>query len=253
VSFFQFKKFIVYQDHCAMKVSTDACIFGAYIPLNNEKRILDIGTGTGLLSLMLAQRCNESTQIDAVELDKQAAKQAQENVNRSIWKDKITVFEDSIQNYSTNYTLQNSQQYDLIVCNPPFFVASTLPPNLQQQIAHHTVALSFEDLWHCVTQLLDKKGKFAVLLPITETTKFTDIGTMHDFVIREQLAIQDSAKKTPHRFVSIYQKNSFITNQSPKQIEIQQDTQKETLLIKNLDGTYSQAFTNLLKDYYFYL
>eukprot|EP01136_Pigoraptor_vietnamica_P012822 Opistho-1_new@53158 len=113
--YFQFKQFTIHQDKCAMKVSTDACIQGAWTPIANDVvHVLDIGTGTGLLSLMLAQR-NSNIHIDAIELDADAARQAQENISASPWADRVDVMQGDVTAY------QFAKQYDMVICNPPFF------------------------------------------------------------------------------------------------------------------------------------
>src|SRR5688500_11779251 len=118
--YFQFKQFSIQQDRCAMKVSTDACIQGAWTPIaDNVKDVLDIGAGTGLLSLMLAQR-NYDIRIDAVELDVEAAQQAKENVASSPWKDRVEVIQADVTQHSF------TKLYDMVICNPPFFNNSLL-------------------------------------------------------------------------------------------------------------------------------
>ena len=116
-NYFQFKQFTIHQDKCAMKVCTDACLFGAFVANEIQDKtinhILDIGAGTGLLSLMLAQKSNAA--IDAVEIDKSTYEQAEENISQSSWKEKITVYNSGIADFYSNY------KYDLIISNPPFF------------------------------------------------------------------------------------------------------------------------------------
>jgi tRNA1Val (adenine37-N6)-methyltransferase len=240
-SYFQFKQFRIEQGNCAMKVSTDACILGAYTPIKNAKNIIDIGAGTGLLSLMLAQKSAENVRITAIEIDEIAAQQAIENIKNSKWATKIEVINTAIQTYSQTY-FQGENLYDLAICNPPFFVNSTLPPNQKQAIAHHTTALSFEDLWQSVEKLLHKNGYFVVLLPVQETEIFSKIANLHNFVAMQQLMIQDSPKHNPHRIITIYTKKDNFDFMI-----------KESLLIKEIEGNYSQDFISLLKDYYLYL
>lgn len=240
-SYFQFKQFRIEQGHCAMKVSTDACVFGAYIPIHDAQTILDIGTGTGLLALMLAQKVANYTQnfsITAIEIDEIAAQQAKENIENSKWKNQIRVIQQSIQDYTKFGTAIG---YDWIVCNPPFFVNSTLPPNTKQALAHHHTALSFEELWQVVEKLLAETGKFAVILPISESKIFTELGTQYGFSVSRQLFLQDSAKHKPHRIISIYNKNS-----KEQYIE-------EKLICKDENGQYTTEFVKLLQGYYLHL
>lgn len=228
-----------------MKVSTDACILGAYAPVETAKRIIDIGTGTGLLALMAAQR--SKAQIDAIEIEKEAAKQATENCKSSSWAENIQVFCTTIQDFAATKAQDNLQNlYDLAICNPPFFNRATLPTSKAQQLAHHTVALPFADLWAAANLLLAKEGQFIVLLPLPEMQLFEQIGLQHSFVPKETLTIQDSEKHKPHRKIVTFcrQDRQLSQDFEPKQ---------NLLFIKNLDGSYTQDFINLLQPYYLYL
>jgi tRNA1Val (adenine37-N6)-methyltransferase len=244
-SYFQFKKFRVEQANCSMKVSTDACILGAYAPVENTKRIIDIGTGTGLLALMAAQR--SKAQIDAIEIEKEAAKQAEQNCKSSSWAENIQVFCTTIQDFAATKAKDNLQNlYELAICNPPFFNRATLPTSKAQQLAHHTIALPFADLWAAADLLLAEEGKFIVLLPLPEMQLFEQIGLQHEFVPNEIITIQDSEKHKPHRKIIAFcrQNHQSLQGFKPKQ---------KILLIKNLDGSYTQDFVNLLQPYYLYL
>lgn len=247
-SYFQFKQFRVEQANCSMKVSTDACILGAYAPAENAKRIIDIGTGTGLLALMAAQR--SKAQIDAVEIEKEAAKQAEQNCKSSSWAENIQVFCTTIQDFAATKAqdnLQNLQNlYDLAICNPPFFNHATLPTSKAQQLAHHTIALPFADLWAAANLLLISEGKFIVLLPLPEMQLFEQIGLQYGFVPNEILIIQDSEKHKPHRkIVAFCRQNSQLLQGF--------ETKQKILLLKNSDRSYTQDFVNLLQPYYLYL
>ncbi|MEP7128610.1 MAG: methyltransferase, partial [Chitinophagales bacterium] len=134
-TYFQFKQFRIDQDQSAMKVATDACILGAATPAPADGAILDIGTGTGLLSLMIAQKC--SGRIDAVELDEGSFHQATSNVQNSLWKDRINVIHSDVRTFHPN------KKYDLIICNPPFFENHFKSPFLQKNKAKHAVQLSY--------------------------------------------------------------------------------------------------------------
>ena len=249
-SYFQCKQFRIEQNLCAMKVSTDACILGAYISLKNiknAKNIIDIGTGTGLLALMLAQKADSDAKITAIEIDESAAKQAFENIKNSKWATQIELVNKSIQEYS-KANIDSNIGYDLAICNPPFFINSTLPTNKKQQMAHHTTELSFDDLWYSVEKILNKNGLFAVLLPIQETEIFTKIGKKYNFLPTQQLIIQDSPKHKPHRIITIYTKENNAHQNNDSYF-----TLMENLLIKDSNGIYSQSFIDLLQSYYLYL
>lgn len=160
--YFQFKQFTIHQDKCAMKVSTDACIQGAWTPIANDVvDVLDIGTGTGLLSLMLAQR-NSSIHIDAIELDADAAIQAKENASASPWADRVQMMQGDVT------THQFTKQYDMVICNPPFFNNSLLGDDAQRNSVRHTISLSYDALLAVLQNVLKPTGYAAVLLPAAE-------------------------------------------------------------------------------------
>ncbi len=226
-----------------MKVSTDSCVFGAYISIEDAENIIDIGTGTGLLALMVAQKaesCTKNSQITAIEIDELAAKQATENTYKSPWHDKIEVVQEAIQNFKND-----KFQYDLAICNPPFFINSTLPPNKKQQLAHHTTALSFEELWASVDKLLAENARFIVLLPLPETQIFSELGKKYQFFATKQLSLQDSQIHKPHRFITTYQKNNNL--------DTNKVLQTEHLIVKDNQGKYTDEFLRLLQPYYLYL
>ena len=163
--YFQFKQFLIKQDKCAMKVCTDACLLGAFaanrLPLTVH-RLLDIGTGTGLLSLMLAQR-NLNAVIDAVEIDEAAAEQAKENFNNSPWKERLNVHNEPIQKFAKSI----NKKYDVIICNPPFFENDLKSNDNQRNLALHSAALSLEELISIVGFLLEKNWKLFLFASIS--------------------------------------------------------------------------------------
>ena len=160
--YFSFKQFTVYHDRCAMKVGIDGVLLGAWSNVENSKHILDIGTGTGLIALMLAQR--SSSIIDAIEIDSDAVEQAIENIERSPWTNRIKVHEISLQSFA-EITLQ---RYDLIVSNPPYFVNSMKTPSLIRTTARHTDTLTHEELISNAMTLLKPTGRICIILPVTE-------------------------------------------------------------------------------------
>ena len=158
---FKFKQFAVEQDDVAMKVGTDGVLLGAWANTDNAKRILDIGTGTGVIALQMAQR-NPVAQIHAVEIDETAAHRARANFDLSPWAERMNVEQTAVQEFSP------AEKFDLIVSNPPYFVDSLLPPDAKRSTARHTHDLSFEELDSAVCQLLADDGLFALILPVTE-------------------------------------------------------------------------------------
>lgn len=156
--YFQFKQFIVWQDKTAMKVGTDGVLLGVCVPNGHWHRILDVGAGTGLVSLMLAQRF-AMTHIDAVELDKEAFEQCAENFERSPWADRLNAIHTDFNLFSA------SQHYDLVVSNPPWFNNSLKNPCVKRQTARHTDTLSAADLFQGVSEILDVNGLFVMIIP----------------------------------------------------------------------------------------
>ncbi len=162
---FRFKQFTIAQDRTAMKVGTDGVLLGAWVSLRgDERRILDIGTGTGLIAIMLAQR--SMAEIDGVEIDPQSTEQASENMAASPWSERLTAHNSDIQSY------RGGESYDLIVSNPPYFVDSLPSPKSQRTTARHTTDLSFRDLGEAVVRALSPEGRFALILPTTEMQLF---------------------------------------------------------------------------------
>jgi tRNA1Val (adenine37-N6)-methyltransferase len=179
VSIFKLQQFSVKQTLSGMKICSDSLLFGALIPVAGAQRILDIGAGTGILSLMQAQKCNAITDstletISAVELTPAAAEEAQENFNNSPWADQLKIIAQDIQQFSQQHKEQQSAGYDVIICNPPFFVnqTKTSSNNPLRHAARHSDSLSFADLCQSIDRLLTAQGRAYLLLPTTAITEF---------------------------------------------------------------------------------
>ena len=165
---FTFKQFTVNQDRCAMKIGTDAVLLGAWTPIiNNPYSILDIGTGTGVLALMLAQR-STAEQIDAIEIDDAAFEQATDNFEASPWNDRLFCFHAGLDEFME----EPEDEYDLIVSNPPFYTENYKTDNEQRDLARFEGALPFEDLVEAADLLLSENGIFSVIIPFKEETRF---------------------------------------------------------------------------------
>lgn len=219
-----------------MKVCTDACIFGAYVA---EKvsgdwlpvtECLEIGTGTGLLSLMYTQK-NPNAVVDAIEIEENAYEQAKENFSISKWNDRIRIFH-------TNAKYLNShKKYDLIISNPPFYENELSSKEKNTNIAKHDEALTLKDLISIIKTHLAATGYFAVLLPYHRIKFFECLAGENNFFLKEKLLI----KQTPrHNF---FRGILFFSNGETK-------ITTNEMSIKNIDGNYSDEFTALLKDYY---
>lgn len=178
-----------------MKVGTDAVMLGAWVNVNKATKILDIGTGSGILALMVAQRTDEAAQIDAVEIEKQDATQAAENVLQSQWPSKISVHNSSIQDFTPDL------KYDLIISNPPFFNNSQEPPDKRRHHTRHTVTLDFDTLIANVLRLLTPEGKFNIILPYTEGLQFIEMAIAKNLFCTRKYSFRSRAEKPIERWL----------------------------------------------------
>ncbi len=232
-NWFQFKQFRIEQDGCAMKVTTDACIQGAWTPIAPETRsVLDIGAGTGLLSLMLAQRHADIT-IDAVEVETTAATQAAKNFDLSPWKERINISCDNIKSVP-----QTHKKYDLIICNPPFFSNSLQGPDAGRNLARHDSSLNKHDLLAVVQRHLSPTGSFSVLLPSAEHRTFANAAKTYNLYCTHVLEISHRPGAKPKRIISLWKRT------------IAQEPQIDTLMILDAEGRYTPHFRKLLGDFY---
>ena len=225
-----------------MKVSTDSCIFGALvaekfatIAVENKEPVsdfLDIGTGTGLLSLMLAQKT--TVLIDAVEIDTPAFNQAAENFTSSPFAERIAIFNDDILKY------KNDKRYDGIICNPPFFEGDLKSAVVSKNVAKHDTTLTLQQLLKVVECLLKPDGLFAVLLPYHRIEEFVKEALVLNIFLQEKILLRHTLKHTYFRGVLIFSKleTTIVTRE---------------LTIKTPDNLYTPEFIDLLKDYYLYL
>jgi tRNA1Val (adenine37-N6)-methyltransferase len=227
---FTFKQFSINQDRSAMKVCTDAVFFGAVIDPAEAKNILDIGTGTGLLALMMAQRSEAS--IVGIDIDPAAVQQAKENVLASKFKDRIEVFEAPVQQY-------DGQLFDFIISNPPFFQNSLLSSKKTLNLAHHAQTLKLAELLEAVARLLKKEGRFAVLLPTFEFEQFNVLASKIDLNLDSKYILKSSVSKPIFRIVGTFsfKKTSTV---SEKTIAIYEEDLK----------TYTPDFQALIAEFY---
>lgn len=212
MSTFQLQQFTINQSRSGMKICSDSLLFGALIPIAGAKRILDIGAGTGLLSLMQAQKSNDLTEsvletnstlesITAVELTQPAAEEAQENFDNSPWSPQLKLVEQDIQSFAANhrYNSHRAEQqaaYDLIICNPPFFVeqSKTASDKPLRHMARHTDTLSFQDLIHSIDLLLTATGQVFILLPVTALMDFSQQAAEKGFCLTQQIEIAETCE-----------------------------------------------------------
>lgn len=195
MSIFRLQQFSIEQSLSGMKICSDSLLFGAMIPITRAKRILDIGTGTGILALMQAQKSMATADclehITAVELTHAAVKEAQKNVHASPWAEKISVVEQDIQGFSKQEALV---QYDLIISNPPFFDrhSKTDPKQRLRHIARHTESLSYSELCQSIERLLSPAGSAYLLLPLVALADFYTVALQHKLLPLEQVNMSES-------------------------------------------------------------
>jgi tRNA1Val (adenine37-N6)-methyltransferase len=229
---FVFKQFKILQDKCAMKVGTDAVLLGSWVTTTGAKKILDIGTGTGIIALMLAQKSDAI--VDAIDIDDNAFIQALENATNSHWKERIYVHHISLQQYTTSC----NHQYDLIVSNPPYFVDSSKALEESRTNARHTDQLPFDDLLNGVLHLLSPIGKFYVILPTKESQVLREMAEKQNLFLTKLTRVITRADKPEKRLLMKFE---FIQN----------TVEENSIIIEKEERhCYTDEYTELTKDYY---
>ena len=234
MSTFNFKQFTVQQDRCAMKIGTDGVLLGAWCPIdNNPFSVLDIGAGTGILSLMLAQRSN-AEQIDSLEIDEEAYEQCVENFENSPWSDRLFCFHAGLDEFVD----EPEDEYDLIISNPPFYSEDFKTENSQRDLARFQDALPFEDLIEAADLLLSENGIFAIIIPFKEEENFIDLCAEVELYPVKVTRV----KGTPTTEI----KRSLLAF---KRYELSTLTADE-LIIETSRHQYTDDYINLTKDFY---
>ena len=231
---FKFKDFDILQKDNQMKVSTDGVLLGAWCDTDGCHKILDIGTGTGVIALIIARK-NQAARIDAIEIDELAYLEAQHNVNQSASHGRISVIKGAIQTYAQNA----DASYDHIVCNPPFFSGGTLTNNQNKDAVRHTVKLGHGDLLIAVSKLLQENGHFSLILPFMEGLRFIEMANRYNLKVSNRVNIKDTVGESTDRILVSLKKCA-----QPCEV-----VEKE-LAIKNSDGSYTAEFTAMTKDFY---
>ena len=231
---FKFKQFAINQDRCAMKIGTDAVLLGAWCPIdNNPKSILDIGAGTGILALMLAQRTN-ADQIDALEIDEEAYEQCVENFEASAWADKLFCYHAALDEFVDD----PEDEYDLIISNPPFYSEDFKTTDEQRDLARFQDAMPFEDLIEAADLLLSENGTFAVVIPYKEEERFIDLCAEY-----ELYPVKATRVKGSHKTPIIRSLLAF------KRFELSVLTADE-LVVEINRHEYTDDYINLTQDFY---
>jgi len=230
---FQFKEFSINQDRCAMKIGTDNVLLGAWTSIShNPFSILDIGSGTGILSLILAQRSNAQL-IEAIEIDADAYEQCAENFENSSWSDRLFCYHASL----LEYVEEVDDKYDIIICNPPFYSEDYKTKNEARDLARFQDAMPFEHLAYAASKLLSKNGIFSVVIPNKEEDKFIDLASKTNLSPQRILHVKGNSEADIKR--------SLIEFSLHKN-----ETEISELIIENGRHNYTDDYINLTKDFY---
>ncbi|MCX7744271.1 MAG: methyltransferase [Flavobacteriales bacterium] len=231
---FVFKKFVIRQHHAAFKVGTDSVLLGSWVTIpKNINTIVDIGTGTGVLALMMAQRCDNAI-IHAVEIDPLSAKDAEYNFESSPWKDRIVLH---IENFS-NFHAKNLLQVDLVITNPPYFNHSLKNNDIRISRARHVETLSFQNLWQAALQIMHSQATLALILPVHEMEQFTTWGERRGWYMHRRCLVSSFKDSQPIRTLAEFRQGK------PNQLD-------ETILyLYQRDGQRSEAYNTLTTDFY---
>ena len=243
---FTFKQFHIDDEQCGMAVSTDAVILGAWAELTQSLHILDIGAGSGLLSLMAAQRSLEQTKITAVELDTAAANACKHNIEQSPWPEKVQLFHGAIQDFQQQFDKNIASLFDHIICNPPYFEQGTQAKNSARADARHTNTLSFAELQKAISQLLAPRGNASIILPQQSLASFIQQLNAHGLFVAKHLEIISAEGKAPNRSILVIQHDLTAqqTQPSPHKTEFLQ------MAIRNKQSGYSQTMIDLCRPFY---
>ncbi|ARV15287.1 tRNA (adenine-N(6)-)-methyltransferase [Polaribacter sp. SA4-12] len=233
---FKFKEFTIHQDKTAMKVGTDGVLLGAWCSVDGyPDSILDIGSGTGVISLMIAQRSDAMT-IDAVELDENAYEQSVANFEESDWGDRLYCYNATFQEFSDELE-EEEETYDLIVSNPPFYTDAFESEDASRNKARFTSSLSFEDLIIGVSKILSENGIFSVVIPFKEEESFIALAKENNLFLNRVCRVQGNEKSEVKRSLMEFSSNEV-------------ELKEERLIIEIERHQYTEAYIDLTKDFY---
>lgn len=230
--YFRFKNFTIRQDKCAMKVGTDGVLLGAWTEIGQASKIADIGTGTGLIAIMLAQK--STAIITGIEIDQDAALQAKENMENTSWKERLNVVRADINDYYPNH----KEEYDLIVSNPPFFKENTKGYSEKRNIARHTDGLDFDLLAKAASFMLEDKGRFCVIIPALSTKDFIAEAIRYKLNLIRKTDVITKSGAEPKRVLMEFGKNLSI------------DSTITSQLLLSINGEKSRDYVSLTSDFY---
>lgn len=234
---FRFKQFEIQQDRSAMKVGTDGVLLGAWVNLFGSDRILDVGTGTGVIAIMLAQR-TENARVDGVDVDEASATQAAENMKSSVWSERLRAIQQPIQEFAR----QQDEKYDLIVSNPPFFSGGTFSDKVERTQVRHTIKLPHGDLLRAVQQLLSPEGRFALILPLIEGLRFKELAESYQLFCVRKCEVRSRPSKPVERLLMEFslKKGSMV---------------EESLTIQEEKGedNWTEGYKRICQDFFLFI
>jgi tRNA1Val (adenine37-N6)-methyltransferase len=231
-SYFKFKQFTVYQDKTAMKVGVDGVLLGAWANTDIAMTILDIGTGTGLLSLMMAQKSKAS--ITAIDIDIDSCHQAKLNIKNSLWNSRIAVEQVSFQDFYK----QTGARYDVIICNPPYFVKSLKSPDIKRNLARHDDLLPLDILFDGVSKLLSETGRFYIIYPYSQKEYLDDQASKNKLYAIGELIVKGTINKKANRIVVEYSR------------QYQECITEELIVRDQITNDYTGAYKKLTGEFY---
>lgn len=229
---FAFKQFAVCQDRCAMKVGTDGVLLGAWAKVEECQRILDVGTGTGLIALMAAQR--SQAHVTAIDLDEGAVAQAQENVAASPWKQRIRVVAMDMRNMELE---EHEAPFDALLCNPPFFENSLKCPDAARTMARHTDTLSFDELARSAARLLAPHGELSVVIPYDRATDMTVSAACYGLFVSRKTVVYGVEGARPKRVLMAFTREGGACT-------------PDTLIIRDREHHYTPGYVDLVNPFY---
>lgn len=230
VSDFRFKKFTISHYESSHKVGTDGVLLGSWVGVNGAKTILDIGTGSGLIALMVAQRTSEHVIIHGIDIQETDAQQAKKNVEISPWSSRISIQQIAAQDFLGHY--------DLIVSNPPYFINSWLPASEKRAMVRHTESLSYHELLDAVKRCMNEMGKFSVILPFIESHQFISLARDFSLHLVRECSFRSRKHKPVERMMMEF---SFLPSAIIK---------KESLVLYDEGDQWSSDYKVLTRDFY---
>lgn len=232
--YFRFKQFSVTDQNCGMKIGTDGVLLGAIAAKKKCNNVLDIGTGSGVIALMIAQK--QPALIECVEIDPSSFNDAMHNVERSPWSNRIKLFRTSFQEYASF----SNKRFDLIVCNPPFFHNSMKASDIRRTKARHSDSLPLNDIFSGVSKLLTGKGCFLIIIPATQYNYVNNLLRESSLYINEEWVIRPNPEKEMHRVVLSGSKTLGETSTLKHEVAIETGVRHQ----------YTQEYRSLTGDYY---